>query len=106
MNYFPSSKTEDPGHTAHEAPATFQYASQEQVQGVRTKEDIGDNGGACTCPDITDRLSSGRFAFGPKPAWCGSATDQQRAYMDRWGCRGVHFSETQSQNAVEAQTNA
>jgi catalase len=43
VNYFGSSAN-DVGATAKEAPA-FPYASGEQVQGVRVKEDIGDNDG-------------------------------------------------------------
>ncbi len=43
VNYFGSSKAEDPGSVGREAPG-FKHGQAEAVHGARTKEDIGDNG--------------------------------------------------------------
>jgi catalase len=44
VNYWGSSKTEDPGAKGSEAPS-FKHAQAQQLDGVRVKDDIGDNGG-------------------------------------------------------------
>ena len=46
VNYWGSSKTEDPGAKGSEAPS-FKHAQAEKLEGVRVKDDIGDNGGRC-----------------------------------------------------------
>jgi hypothetical protein len=46
VNYWGSSKTEDPGSKGSEAP-TFKHAQAQQLDGTRVKDDIGDNGGRC-----------------------------------------------------------
>jgi hypothetical protein len=43
VNYWGSSKTEDPGSKGQEAPA-FKHAMDQKLEGHRVKEDIGDNG--------------------------------------------------------------
>ena len=43
VNYWGSSKHEDPGAKGTEAP-TFKHAQAEKLEGLRVKEDIGDNG--------------------------------------------------------------
>ena len=43
MNYWGSSKHEDPGARGVEAPR-FKHAQDEKLEGHRVKEDIGDNG--------------------------------------------------------------
>ena len=46
VNYWGSSKTEDPGSKGSEAPS-FKHAQAQQLDGTRVKDDIGDNGGRC-----------------------------------------------------------
>jgi hypothetical protein len=60
VNYWGSSKTEDPGSKGSEAPS-FKHAQAQQLDGTRVKDDIGDNGGHPLLPacHMQDRRMAG-----------------------------------------------